>query len=93
MIGVNALIDKLNTLISAGSLTELQVLQLSAAIDTLEKNGVSSVYSYEDLPNPVENKGRFFRIEDESRYTYSNGERWDAKILGFSARSSMLPHS
>jgi alpha-tubulin suppressor-like RCC1 family protein len=77
MLGVNTLIQKLNTVIAGGSLTELQVVQLSKAIDTLENNGVSSVKTVADLPNPVINQGRFFWIESENRYTFSNGITWD----------------
>jgi alpha-tubulin suppressor-like RCC1 family protein len=77
MLGINTLIEKLNVLIAAGSLSELQVTQLSGAIDTLEKRGVSRVSRFNDLPNPVLNKGRFFWIESEQRYVLSDGIKWN----------------
>jgi len=81
MIGVDQLIEKLNSLISAGSLTDLEVTQLSKVIDTLEKKGVSSVLSATYLPNVVANKGRLFWLQTEQRYVYSNGVRWDIDYL------------
>jgi len=81
MIGVDRLIEKLNTLISGGSLTELEVTQLSKVVDTLEKKGVSSVLSAIYLPNVVENKGRLFWLQTEQRYVYSNGVGWDVDYL------------
>lgn len=77
MLGVNTLIQKLNTVIAGGSLTELQVVQLSKAIDSLENKGVSSVKTVADLPNVVLNQGRFFWIESENRYVLSDGVTWD----------------
>jgi alpha-tubulin suppressor-like RCC1 family protein len=77
MLGINTLIEKLNVLIAAGSLSELQVTQLSGAIDTLEKRGVSRVNEFRDLPNPALNKGRFFWIESEQRYVLSDGFTWN----------------
>jgi len=81
MIGVDRLIEKLNSLISGGSLTELEVTQLSKVIDTLEKKGVSSVLSTSYLPNVVENKGRLFWLQTEQRYVYSNGVGWDTQNI------------
>jgi alpha-tubulin suppressor-like RCC1 family protein len=81
MIGVDRLIEKLNSLISGGSLTELEVTQLSKVVDTLEKKGVSSVLSTIYLPNVVENKGRLFWLQTEQRYVYSNGVVWEVENL------------
>lgn len=81
MIGVENLIVKLNTLINSGGLTELEITQLSAAVDSIENYGVSSVLNSNNLPNPVTNKGRFFWIENESRYTFSNGVSWNINSI------------
>jgi len=77
MFGVKTLIEKLNTAINSGSLTELQLAQAFGAIDSLEKHGVNSVETVADLPNVVLNKGRFFWINSENRYILSNGFTWD----------------
>jgi alpha-tubulin suppressor-like RCC1 family protein len=81
MIGVETLITKINTLIAGGSLTELQIVQLSGAVDALESHGVSSVLTTSNLPNPVTNKGRFIFIEKESRYVFSDGIKWDINSI------------
>lgn len=76
MIGVRDLITKLNDELTNPSLTELEINQLYAAIDSIEKRGVSSVPNVVSLPDPVTNKGRFFYITSENRYVYSNGVTW-----------------
>ena len=76
MLGVNTLIQKLNTIIAGGGLSNLQVTELSKAIDTLEKNGVSSVAAFIELPDPSKNTGRFFWVELENQYVVSNGVSW-----------------
>jgi alpha-tubulin suppressor-like RCC1 family protein len=77
MLAVNEIITKINTLLSSGSLTQLQVTQLSAAVKSIEERGVSTVATATDLPNPVTNVGRFFYIVDEAKYIFSNGTVWD----------------
>jgi hypothetical protein len=77
MLGTNEFVTKINTLISSGSLTQLEVTQLSAAVNSIEEKGVSVVSAFSNLPNPVLNVGRFFYIADESRYVFSNGVTWD----------------
>jgi alpha-tubulin suppressor-like RCC1 family protein len=77
MIGVDPLIEKLNNIIAAGGLSNLQVTQLSAVIETLEKKNVSKVDRTVDLPDAALNKGRFFWIELENRYVLSDGITWD----------------
>lgn len=85
MFGVKVLIEKLNTAINSGSLTETQLIQAFGAIETLEKQGVSSVLSVAYLPNVVENKGRFFWLQTEQRYVVSNGTTWsNDNIFGVS---------
>jgi len=85
MFGVKVLIEKLNTAINSGSLTETQLIQAFGAIETLERQGVSSVLSSVYLPNVVENKGRFFWLETEQRYVVSNGTTWsNDNIFGVS---------
>lgn len=81
MFGTKILIDKLNTAINSGTLTELEIVQALGAIESLEKHPVSSVLTSTDLPNPVTNKGRFFWIEDERKYTFSNGISWNINSI------------
>jgi alpha-tubulin suppressor-like RCC1 family protein len=77
MFGVKTLIEKLNTAINSGSLTELQLAQAFGAIDSLESHGVNSVETEADLPNVVLNKGRFFWINSQNRYVLSDGSSWN----------------
>ena len=76
MFSANTLIDKLNTLISSGSLTENQLLQAFGAIESLEQKGVYSVYYETDLPLASLNEGRFIFIESTGKYVFSNGSTW-----------------
>ena len=77
MIGIETLIQKINTLIGSGTLTENEMIQLSGAVNALENYGVSKVSTTADLPNPVTNKGRFLFIENENKYVFSNGTEWN----------------
>jgi alpha-tubulin suppressor-like RCC1 family protein len=77
MLSVSTLIDKLNTLIVSGSLTELQLLQAFGAVDSLEQKGVVTVYYETDLPAASLNKGRFVYITSTGKYTFSNGTTWN----------------
>ena len=77
MLSVSTLIDKLNTLIVSGSLTELQLLQAFGAVDSLEQKGVATVVSETDLPSASLNKGRFIYITSTGKYTFSNGTTWN----------------
>ena len=81
MFGTKILIDKLNTAINSGTLEELEIVQALGAIESLEKHPVSSVATSADLPNPVTNKGRFFWIENEQKYTFSNGVSWNINSI------------
>jgi alpha-tubulin suppressor-like RCC1 family protein len=76
MIPVNTLISKLNDVITAGGLSELELAQIFGAISSLENNGVSSVSFVGDLPPADNNKGRFVYITSEARYVFSNGVTW-----------------
>ena len=79
MFSANTLIDKLNTLISSGSLTEEQLLQAFGAIESLETKGVVMVdYDY-NLPSASLNEGLFVYIISTKKYTYSNGVTWDIR--------------
>ena len=77
MLAVSTLIDKLNTLIVSGSLTEIQLLQAFGAVDSLEQKGVATVSTELDLPTASLNKGRFIYITSTGKYTFSNGTTWN----------------
>jgi alpha-tubulin suppressor-like RCC1 family protein len=81
MISVKPLVDRLNTLITAGGLGSREIESLSAAIDTIEKKGVPKVATESLLPAPILNKGRFFYIEDSGKYVLSNGISWATKHM------------
>jgi alpha-tubulin suppressor-like RCC1 family protein len=81
MISVKPLVDRLNTLITAGGLGSREIESLSAAIDTIEKKGVPKVATESLLPAPILNKGRFFYIEDSGKYVLSNGTSWATKHM------------
>jgi alpha-tubulin suppressor-like RCC1 family protein len=81
MLAVNEIITKINNLLSSGSLTQLQVAQLSAAVKSIENYGVSAVATAADLPNVVTNVGRFFYIASSGTYTLSNGIEWDIQNI------------
>ena len=81
MISVKPLVDRLNTLITAGGLGSREIESLSAAIDTIEKKGVPKVATESLLPVPILNKGRFFYIEDSGKYVLSNGTSWATKHM------------
>jgi alpha-tubulin suppressor-like RCC1 family protein len=81
MIVVNALIDKINALIASGSLTEKQAADLSKAVNTIEKQGVSVVTSLTDI-SATDNPGRIVFVSNASRYYISNGSTW-ATALDF----------
>jgi alpha-tubulin suppressor-like RCC1 family protein len=75
MIPVNTLIDKINNLITSGSISERQAIDLSKAVDTIEKKGLSSVKSISEL-SASDNSGRIVFSEQDNRYFISNGVNW-----------------
>jgi alpha-tubulin suppressor-like RCC1 family protein len=76
MIGTYNLITKLNTLIESGTLSSLELAQVSAAVESITKNGVVSVDTFAQLPSAVENIGRFFYNKQETSYYFSDGVDW-----------------
>jgi len=77
MIGNEDLITKINTIINAGNLSDLQLIQLSGAVESIKDKGISSVATFIELPSASANRGRFFYIPDEGRYVFSNGVEWN----------------
>jgi alpha-tubulin suppressor-like RCC1 family protein len=77
MFGIKTLIEKLNSEINSGTLSELDTARALGAIESLENHSVSSVKTFGDLPPAESNTGRFFWIELENRYVLSNGVSWD----------------
>jgi alpha-tubulin suppressor-like RCC1 family protein len=77
MFGIKILIEKLNEQIDSEILSDLELAQAFGAINSLEKTGVNLVKTASALPDAADNTGRFFYIEDERRYVFSNGAVWD----------------
>jgi hypothetical protein len=76
MFGIKVLVEKLNSLIESGTLSDIDIARAFGAIESIEKNGVNSVQSLANLPAAVNNKGRFFFVIDEAQYVVSNGTTW-----------------
>jgi alpha-tubulin suppressor-like RCC1 family protein len=76
MIPVKDLITKLNAKINTSGLTELEVIQLSAAVDSLQNKGLGEVATLTDLPLAALNKGRYFYVIDQLSYYVSDGFIW-----------------
>jgi alpha-tubulin suppressor-like RCC1 family protein len=79
MISTNALITKINDIIAAGSLSELEVSQLAKAIDSLERKGVSRVFSLSEIA-AEDNAGRIVFVESEFKYYISDGTAWQTDL-------------
>jgi alpha-tubulin suppressor-like RCC1 family protein len=79
MISVNALITKINSLIAAGSLSELEVSQLAKAVDTLERKGVGRVFSLSEIA-AEDNAGRIVYVDSEFKYYISDGTAWQTDL-------------
>jgi hypothetical protein len=80
MISTNALITKINDIIAAGSLSELEVSQLAKAIDSLERKGVSRVFSLSEIA-AEDNPGRIVFVESEFKYYISDGTEWQTDLI------------
>ena len=74
-IGVQNLSSQITTRLAA-SPTGLTCCQLEGARDILETASVESVASVAALPNPLDNKGRFFFVQDICAFRYSDGVIW-----------------
>jgi alpha-tubulin suppressor-like RCC1 family protein len=77
MIPVTNIISTLNSIITTGGLSSLELAQVFGAVESLEKYGLGTVESVARLPPAGDNTGRFVFILNESRYVYSNGITWD----------------
>jgi alpha-tubulin suppressor-like RCC1 family protein len=76
MFGINTLVNNLNSAINNGTLDRKELAEAFGSIESLESGSVSFVNTEIDLPDPVNNKGRFFYIKNENRYIFSDGNRW-----------------
>ena len=81
MISVKDLITLINSQINTAGLSEEQVLQLCAAVDAIENNGLSAVNTENDLPPAILNTGRLMYIENDYRYVMSDGAGWSTNAL------------
>jgi hypothetical protein len=92
MISVENLILKINDLIAAGSLSEDAVAHLTKAVDSLERKGLGSVLSLNEI-SAADNPGRIVYVKSEYKYYISNGTQWVTNVKfildGIDVRSPM----
>jgi hypothetical protein len=89
MISSKNLEDRVNELIDQGSLTELQILQLSG-IPNFLSNAKSVVSQISDLPDATLNTGNLIYVVAEEDFYLSDGEEWTIDFdTSFSIKSSI----
>jgi len=76
MISTKDLVEKVNALILADGLSDLNYTQLSN-IDEFLKNSVATVATLNDLPLASTNKGKMIFVADMKQYQHSNGVEWE----------------
>ena len=76
MISTKDLVEKVNALILADGLSDLNYTQLSN-IDEFLKNSVATVATLNDLPLASANKGKMIFVADMKQYQHSNGVEWE----------------
>ena len=81
VVSKTAVENRINSLISVGSLTVTETAQLSGSYDILE-NGVlyDIVATTASLPSAVENTGRWIYVQDIKKLLVSNGYEWSNNV-------------
>jgi alpha-tubulin suppressor-like RCC1 family protein len=77
MINAQQLINKINTRLSGGGLTDLQTCQLNNALTALQTNDVILVSTFANLPNAADYTGRMIYVDDVNKYYFSTGFSWE----------------
>lgn len=76
MIAVENILNTANQIITTGSLTDLEIVQLSTIPNFLEKS-VGSFDDLDSLPSDTaNNKGRLVYVTDLNYYYFSDGSKW-----------------
>lgn len=68
--------QRINTLIAAGNLTQIELAQLYGARQALLNSKIRIVQNVSQLPIPGANIGVLYLVADELAVYYSNGELW-----------------
>jgi alpha-tubulin suppressor-like RCC1 family protein len=76
MIPIKTIVDKANTKITAGGLTELEYAQLSSTDLFLDRAGPEAVANSSLLPSAANNKGVMYYATNENIYYFSDGTTW-----------------
>ena len=76
MLGINSLVNNLNTAIAVTPVVDLKLIQMTASIDAVQNYSKSQI---EELTatSASENKGRIVYANDRKQYVYSNGTNWN----------------
>lgn len=76
MLGINSLVNNLNTAIAVTPVVDLKLIQITASIDAVQNYSKSQI---EELTatSASENKGRIVYANDRKQYVYSNGTNWN----------------
>ena len=76
MIPIKTVVDKANTKITAGGLTDLEYTQLSSADVFLDRAGVKVAANFLLLPSAANNEGIMYYVTNENIYYFSDGTYW-----------------
>jgi alpha-tubulin suppressor-like RCC1 family protein len=76
MIPIKTVVDKANTKITAGSLTDLEYTQLSSTDVFLDRTGPEVVANFVSLPSAANNEGIMYYVTNENVYYFSDGTYW-----------------
>ena len=77
MISSKTLIQKANDIIDAGSLTSLELTQVTSINSSLN-NSHLTVASLATLPSAADNTGRIIYVDSEEKHYFSNGVEWSS---------------
>ena len=76
MIPIKTIVDKANTKIAAGGLTDLEYTQLVSTDVFLDRPTPKIVGNFSLLPSAANNKGVMYYVTNQSKYYFSDGTNW-----------------
>jgi alpha-tubulin suppressor-like RCC1 family protein len=76
MIPIKTVVDKANTKITAGGLTDLEYTQLSGSDVFLDRSVPKSAANVAVLPLAANNEGIIYYVSNEAVYYFSDGTNW-----------------
>ena len=91
-VTIGGLVDKINTKITTGGLSDTELLEIAAASKAISKasSRCSSVPTTNCLPLASENKGRLVYVEDCGGFKFSNGTSWSNSFSSTYSSSRQL---